>query len=118
MNKDEFSKKLSNIEELLTDSQVKEILINSLSPETESKFRGYNNMIIAIEEFAECSKEITKVLRGKPDKVHLIEELADVQLSIMYIQEICQISDSCLKKAISVKMNRVNDTLKKYNKWE
>lgn len=118
MDRDEFSKKLINDEEPLSDAQIKEILISSLSPETENKFRGYTNMIIAIEEFAECSKEITKVLRGKPDRVHLIEELADVQLSIMYIQEILQISDSCLKKAISVKMKRVNDTLEECNKWE
>lgn len=118
MNKDEFSKRLADGEEgILSDDEIRKILVKSLSPEAEGRFKGYTNMIIAIEEFSECNKEVTKVLRGKADRINLIEELADAQLSIQYIQEICGISDDVLKKAISIKMKRVSDTLKETNNW-
>lgn len=118
MNRDEFSKRLSDENEgILSDNDIKEILIKSLSPEKDGKFKGYTNMIIAVEEFSECNKEVTKYLRGKSDTVNLIEELADAQLSIYYIQEICGISDDILKKAMSIKMKRVNDTLQGTNNW-
>lgn len=45
--------------------------------------------LMAIEEMAELTKEICKDFRGKMDREHLIEEMADVlitmdQLMIMY----------------------------------
>lgn len=41
-----------------------------------------NQLIVALEELSELSKEITKELRGKGDREHLLEELADVQIMI------------------------------------
>ena len=69
-----------------------------------------------MEELAELSKEISKELRGKGDEISILEELADVQLCIYYIQEICGISNDALCKAINVKTARLSDVLK--NKGE
>lgn len=41
-----------------------------------------NQTVVAIEEFAEISKELTKVLRGEGNKAHLAEELADAEIVI------------------------------------
>lgn len=38
--------------------------------------------IVAIEELSELQKEITKDLRGKGNKEHILEELVDVKIII------------------------------------
>ena len=43
--------------------------------------------------------------------MNILEELADVQISIYYIQNICNITNSELDKAMAVKMKRLNDIL-------
>lgn len=73
--------------------------------------RGRQNLIIAMEELAELSKEISKELRGKGDLHHILEELADVQLSIYYVQEICGISSRDLRRAVTVKAERIKRVL-------
>lgn len=73
--------------------------------------RGHHNLIIATEELAELGQQVCKLLRGTVDKTSLIEELADVCLAILYIQEIGNISDVELSKAINVKMQRVRDKI-------
>ncbi len=39
-----------------------------------------NQLVVAVEEYAELIKEVTKFLRGKGNKLKLIEELADVEV--------------------------------------
>lgn len=43
-------------------------------------------MIVAIEELSELQKEICKLLRGKGDRNHLLEEVADVKVVIEQIE--------------------------------
>lgn len=62
--------------------------------------------IVAMEELAECAQEVSKFARNEGDKLGLIEEIADVYLSLEMILkmnniDICQISD-----AITVKLDR------------
>ena len=58
------------------------------------------------------SKEISKKLRGKGDQIRILEELADVQLGIYYVQEICGITDEELNRAVNVKMGRLEEALR------
>ena len=44
------------------------------------KFGPRQQMIIAMEECAELTKEISKYLRGKPNPAALAEEIADVEI--------------------------------------
>lgn len=39
-----------------------------------------NQLVVAVEEYSELIKEVTKFLRGKGSKMKLIEELADVEV--------------------------------------
>lgn len=71
-----------------------------------------------MEELSELSKEISKELRGKGDKTNILEELADVQLGIYYVQEICKINNEDLYKAMNVKMKRLEDVLKANGKYK
>ena len=41
-----------------------------------------NQCIVAIEELSECQKEICKALRGKGDREHLAEEIADARICL------------------------------------
>lgn len=64
----------------MTEQQLKKIIEKS-TPQIQK--------VIAIEELSELQKEITKDLRGKCNKEHILEEMADVyimvgQLMIMY----------------------------------
>ena len=74
--------------------------------------------IIAMEELSELSKEISKELRGKGDNTNILEELADVQLGIYYVQEICKINNEDLHKAMNVKMKRLEDVLIENGKYK
>lgn len=71
------------------------------------------HLIIAMEELAELQKEISKELRGKGDKVNVLEELADVQIVIYYVKKILGISDVDIQKAVSVKIDRLSSIVYK-----
>ena len=78
--------------------------------------RGHRNLIIVMEELAELSKELSKHLRDKGDQYCILEELADVQLGIYYVQEICGIATDDLHKAMNVKMKRLEKIIAKKGK--
>ena len=105
MDKTEFIEKYKTANGNVDMNRVDSILRRSLSPESE-KFEGFTNLIIAMEEFAECQQEVSKVLRDKGDLANLLQETADAYISIRYIQLICKISDEDLNKAINVKIDR------------
>ena len=67
---------------------------------------------VAIEEMAELTKEICKDFRGKGDRKHILEEIADVkimlsQLLIMYDIKVWELND-----VIVSKLTRLEERLK------
>ena len=78
--------------------------------------RVHRKLIIVMEKLSELSNEISKELRGKDDKYIILEELADVQLGIYYVQEICGIHYDDLHMAINVKRRRPEHVLGKKEK--
>lgn len=71
-----------------------------------------NQMIVALEELSECQKEICKCLRGKGDKCHLAEEVADALICLEQIQyffglndEVSEWMDSKIKRLDKRLMN-------------
>jgi len=80
--------------------------------------RGHRNLIIVMEELSELSKELSKKLRGKGDQYGILEELADVQLGIYYVQEICGISNDDLHKAMNVKARRLEEILSEKGRYQ
>ena len=49
---------------------------------------------VAIEEMAEVQKEITKMLRGKLDREHMAEEIADATIMLEQMRQMLNINDS------------------------
>ena len=118
MDREKFIKDLNQNNPPLSKEEIMKILTKSIDANLpDGNPRGHRNLIIVMEELAELSKEISKALRDKGDYYSLLEELADVQLCIYYIQEICGVADEELKKAMDVKTNRLREVLEKEGKF-
>lgn len=111
MMTEEFVKELNKANDKLDFAHIDNIIKKSLSPKGEN-FQGFTNLIIVMEEFAECQKEVSKHLRYKGDYHRLLEETADALIGIRYIQTICDISDQELIRAVNVKIKRLAERLK------
>lgn len=59
-----------------------------------------------MEECAELQVELSKHICGQGDRMHLLEELADVYISLWIIQEVFDIPTDEMDKAIDVKLKR------------
>lgn len=109
MNKDNFAKKFNKAKNTADKDFCSVVIKESLtSIPNNLNNNGTMNSIIVMEELSELSKEVSKAIRGKGDATSLLEEMADVYLGIKYLQEIYNISDEALNKAINVKLNRQN----------
>ena len=85
------------------------------------KFNTLNQMLlkcgvehilaICIEEMSELQKELTKVLRGNPSRLGIMEEMVDVQMSLDYISVIF---DTRFDPKISAIHNIKLDRMKRY----
>lgn len=67
--------------------------------------------IVAIEELAECQKEICKFLRGNGNLEHLAEEVADATIMLEQIRGIYQINDKVCDY-MDQKIQRLDQRLK------
>lgn len=65
-----------------------------------------HQIIVAIEELSELQKELTKILRGKGNKGHLAEEMADVRIMLSQLGFIFN-NFEAVTKWEGVKLNRL-----------
>lgn len=69
--------------------------------------------LMAIEEMSELTKEICKDFRGKVDREHLIEEMADVTITIDQLMIMYEISGDEIQQMRERKINRLKERLKR-----
>lgn len=67
---------------------------------------------VAIEEMADLTKEICKDFRGKGNREHIIEEMADVAIMFEQLMIMYDIRDYELKIVISDKFDILKEKLK------
>lgn len=67
---------------------------------------------VCMEECAELIQAISKEKRGKSDKEHLSEEMADVIICIEMLKEIYSISDDMISEWIQIKEARIIERIK------
>ena len=79
--------------------------IKNIIKQMISKY-GEKQLIVAIEELSELQKEVCKDLRGKGDREHIIEEMADVQLVLDELKEYYGISQEEIYRIKRAKMLR------------
>lgn len=65
-----------------------------------------NQSIVVVEECAELIQAVTKELRGKSWKLHVIEEMADVYICLEMLKQMYEITDSDLQEWIDFKQKR------------
>nr|DAW46883.1 MAG TPA: nucleoside triphosphate pyrophosphohydrolase [Caudoviricetes sp.] len=71
--------------------------------------------LMAIEEMSELMKEICKDFRGKLNREHLIEEMADVTIMLDQMLLIYEISGEEILSMCGRKMKRLKERLEKQN---
>ncbi len=69
-----------------------------------------NQIVVAIEELSELQKELTKEIRGKGNKEHVAEEMADVSIMLSQLSMIYKNTDKVLKWE-ETKLARLEETL-------
>ena len=66
---------------------------------------------VAIEEMAELTKEICKDLRGKGNREHIIEEMADVCIMLDQLMIIYDIETNEMLDEIDIKTARLEERI-------
>lgn len=90
MDREKFISELKTTNKSINNEWLFNVLKQSIDSNlNDGNPRGHRNLIIVMEELAELGQAISKELRGKGDYHNILEELADVQLGIYYVQEIC-----------------------------
>lgn len=69
--------------------------------------------IVAIEELSELQKEITKDLRGKGNRDHILEELADVIIITDEVTDMYGFTKEEIEAKIMSKYQRLEKTIEK-----
>lgn len=68
---------------------------------------------VCMEECAELIQAISKEMRGKSDKDHLAEEMADVIICLEMLKQMYDVSDSSINSWIIDKEERLVERIKK-----
>ena len=90
----------------------KEIVNNMIDASAEiEQIRGLRNLIIAMEELSELQQEISKILRGKGDKLNVMEELVDVEVVMETVKNTMGITEQELDKVRYIKLKRLEDKI-------
>lgn len=71
--------------------------------------------LMAIEEMSELTKEICKDFRAKLDREHLIEEIADVHITLEQILLMYEISVDEIRQMRERKLERLKERLEMVN---
>ena len=95
-----------------TINSALEIIVENTEPLSSTATNGNDRvLLIAMEELAELSQEISKFLRGKGNPIGILEELADVSIVIRQIKSILHINNTDLNKAICIKIDEGLDKM-------
>ena len=65
-------------------------------------------LVVAVEELSELTKEITKCLRSKGNIDHLAEEVADVEIMVEQVKLIFNVQDK-VEVARQIKLQRLEN---------
>lgn len=66
------------------------------------------DLVVAMEELSELTKEISKALRDKLNIENMIEEIADVEIVVDKLKKKFNISDKDIEKWKEYKKSRIN----------
>lgn len=109
MDRGEFIKKFGKVNDLDTEVKMIDVMKENLE-HCFSHTGSYDAIkIISMEECNELSIEISKALRGQISIIGLIEEMADVLISIRELRLIYEIDDNVIYDAMRIKLDRMRE---------
>ena len=120
MEQCEFKKKMEETDfEKLSKKELRKLIKYCLKVDDETKVRktfpnGTFRLIILMEELSELIQETSKYIRCKGDRNHIMEEIADVRISIEYLEHLINAEEDELNHAMRIKADRLKDGTKKY----
>lgn len=85
--------------------------MNDVLKEVINKNGKVYQMIIAMEEMSELTKELSKCIRGANNRDQIIEEVADVYIMLMQIEMIHNISKTELFNMMNTKLDRLKERM-------
>ena len=117
MDREKFVEELHKIDPDYNPGYVKrpteiDDVMQACIDHAKNNYMQDNNMYqftVVIEEMAELTQELTKMLRGRDNRTGVVEELADVQLCVWVTMKMLGITDEEINQAIQVKSDRQKD---------
>lgn len=70
-------------------------------------------LVIIMEELSELIQQVSKRYRGENYTMHLLEEMADVYICLDELKLMIDITDDDIEAAMSVKFERIKDSIQK-----
>lgn len=113
MNRELFKEQLQSVSTTLLSSAVATCVGRAITAKSKGLDNPTRLKVIACQECSEFIKEITDDIRGKGDINGILEEMADVLISIWTLQEIYDISDELLNQAVNVKVDEYANKISK-----
>lgn len=117
MDREKFQDKLNkrtchnHLDDETIDTVV-DVVIDHTRPLSDTASTNKDRqLLIAMEELAELSQELSKQLRGQGNRVGILEEMADVAVATRYARRVLGITDEELNQAICVKLDEALDKI-------
>lgn len=86
-------------------------MLNSIEQRIVEKFGKEKQTVIAMEEMAELTKELSKSLRGADNRQQILEEVADVEICLSEIRLMHNIQLNELAAMMDEKLKRTEERL-------
>lgn len=86
-------------------------MLNNIEKRIVEKFGKEKQTIIAMEEMAELTKELSKNLRGADNRQQILEEVADVEICLSEIRLMHNIQLNELAAMMDEKLKRTEERL-------
>lgn len=97
MDRNEYIEKLKSADTTINLPIRKLTVAETIDPDPIFIGKGTRNLIIVMEEFSELIEQYVNAENGNIDMVGLLEETADVEQSLDFVQIICNITDEELQ---------------------
>jgi hypothetical protein len=75
------------------------------------KWGVYMQKLMLIEEMSELTKEIVKSIRGRSNRVEILDEVCDVSIMLEEAKIIWNLTDAELEEHINFKPNRIQERI-------
>ena len=107
MDKARFKASIITMKEtdIYRESQLRPIVHSIIDkPHDKSSYQYYNNILNQIEACVDLNRELIQAFNDNTDYDSLLERLAEVKIAVISVQEIFNIRDLDLNKAVTIKL--------------